>query len=285
MSVPTCLIDTHLHLIYRNSLAYAWLGNEPALAARDWTYELYAAEAHPLGVTDCLHMEVDVIEADIDREVEFIRSLAGSPFRRIRAAVANARPEEASFAAQIDRARADPFVRGFRRILHVVPDDLSRTRIFRENVNRLAGTGFTFDICVRADQLGIAAELVDACPGVTFVLDHCGGGSTSRPDLFAAWKTALVELARRPSVVVKVSGVIATVGDGWTQDDLRPVVETTIEAFGWDRAVWGSDWPWSAQHASLTDWVEATHRLVEGASETEREKLFYRNATRIYGIG
>ncbi|PKR88556.1 amidohydrolase [Pleomorphomonas diazotrophica] len=285
MSVPTRLIDTHLHLVYRDSLVYPWLGSEPTLAAHDWTYELYAAEAHPLGVTDCLHMEVDVVEADIDREIEFIRDLAGGPVRHIRAAISNARPEHAGFAQQVERACADPFIRGFRRILHVVPDEVSRTRLFRENVGRLAGTGLTFDICVRPDQLGIAAELVDACPGVAFVLDHCGGGSASRPDLFATWKTALVELARRPGVVAKVSGVIGTVADGWTVDDLRPVVETTIEAFGWDRVVWGSDWPWSAQRASLTDWIEATWRLVESASETEREKLFHRNATRIYGIG
>ena len=284
MSVPTRLIDTHLHLIYRDRLAYAWLGSEPTLAARDWTYELYAAEAHPLGVTDCLHMEVDVAEADIDGETEFIRDLAGSPLRHIRAAISNARPEAVGFAAQVERACADPFVRGFRRILHVVPDEVSRTRIFRDNISRLAGTGLTFDICVRADQLGIAAELVNACPGVAFVLDHCGGGLASQPDRFAAWKAALVELARRPDVVAKVSGVIGTVGDNWTLNDLGPVVETTIEAFGWDRVVWGSDWPWSAQRATLSDWIEATGRLVEGASETEREKLFYRNAARVYRI-
>lgn len=284
MSVPTRLIDTHLHLIYRDSLAYAWLGSEPTLAARDWTYELYAAEAHPLGVTDCLHMEVDVVEADVAGEIEFVRALAGSPARHIRAAIANARPEDEGFAAQVDRALADPFVRGFRRILHVVPDDLSRTRIFRENIGRLAGTDLTFDVCVRWDQLGIAAELVDACPDVGFVLDHCGGGSASRTDLFAPWKAALLELARRPNVVAKVSGVIGTVRDGWTLGDLRPVVETTIQAFGWDRVVWGSDWPWSAQRASLSDWIKATWRLVEGASEAEREKLFHRNASRVYGI-
>ncbi len=285
MSVPTRLIDTHLHLVYRDSLTYPWLGSEPTLAARDWTYELYAAEAHPHGVADCLHMEVDVVEKDIDREIEFVRSLAGDPVRCIRAAISNARPEKSGFAELVDRARADPFIRGFRRILHVVPDDLSRTHVFRENVGRLADTGLTFDICVRADQLGLAAELIDACPGVSFVLDHCGGGSASRPELFTAWKSGLIELARRPGIVAKVSGVIGTVGENWTVDDLRPVVETTIEAFGWDRVVWGSDWPWSAQRASLTDWIEATYRLVEGASETEREKLFHRNATRIYGIG
>lgn len=284
MSVPARLIDTHLHLIYRDDLVYAWLGSEPTLAAHDWTYELYAAGAHPLGVTDCLHMEVDVAEADIGRETKFIHSLAASPSHHIRAAIASARPENAGFATEIERALADPFVRGFRRILHVMPDDLSRSPIFRENIGRLAGTGLTFDICVRGDQLGIAAELADACPDVTFILDHCGGGSASRPALFAAWKTGLAELARRPNIIAKISGVIGTVNDGWTVDDLRPVVETTVEAFGWDRVVWGSDWPWSAQRASLADWIDATYHLFEGASETEREKLFHQNASRVYRI-
>lgn len=284
MSIPMRLIDTHLHLVYRDSLSYAWLGSEALLSAQDWTYELYANEAHPLGVTDCLYMEVDVVEADIGRESEFVRSLAGGPARRIRGAILNARPEKAEFAAEIDHARADPFIRGFRRILHVVPDEVSRARVFRQNVARLADTGLTFDLCVRADQLGIAAELVDACPGVTFVLDHCGGGSASRPELFGAWKTALLDLARRPGLIAKISGVIGTVAGEWTVDDLRPVVETTIEAFGWDRVIWGSDWPWSAQRVSLTDWIDATHRLIEGASEAEREQLFFRNAIRLYGI-
>lgn len=284
MSVPARLIDTHLHLIYRDDLTYAWLASEPALAARDWTYELYAAQAHPLGVTDCLHMEVDVAEADISRETRFVHALARSPDRRIRAAIANARPENDGFAAEVERALSEPFVRGFRRILHVMPDDLSRSPTFRRNIGRLAGKGLTFDICARADQLGIAAELADACPGVTFVLDHCGGGSASSLAQFAAWKAALVELARRPNVIAKVSGVIGTVNDHWTLNDLRPVVETTVETFGWDRVVWGSDWPWSAQRASLADWITATYRLFEGASDTEREKLFHRNASRVYRI-
>lgn len=284
MSVPARLIDTHLHLIYRHDLAYAWLGSEPKLAAHDWTYELYAAEAHPLGVTDCLHMEVDVAETDIGRETEFIHALAAGPGRRIRAAIANARPETGGFAAEVEHALAHSFVRGFRRILHVMPDDLSCSPTFRSNIGRLAGTGLSFDICVRADQLGIAAELADACPDVIFVLDHCGGGSASKPALFAAWKASLAELAHRPNIVAKVSGVIGTVNDGWTLDDLRPVIETTVETFGWDRVVWGSDWPWSAQRASLTDWIKATYRLFEGASETEREKLFHLNASRIYRI-
>lgn len=278
------LIDTHLHLVYRDRLAYSWLADEPGLNDHDSSYELYAAEAHRLGVTDCLHMEVDVRPEDIERETELIRSLAADPGRRIRGAIASCRPESDDFAAHLERVRDDPFLRGFRRILHVVPDDLSRTPLFRDNLRRLAGTGLTFDICVRADQLPIAAELIDACPGVGFVLDHCGSGSAARPETFPVWKAALAELARRPDVTAKISGVIGTVGDGWTVDDLRPVVETTIDTFGWDRVVWASDWPWSAQRASLTDWIEATRTLVAGASEDERQRLFHRNAARVYRI-
>ncbi len=82
MSVPTRLIDTHLHLADRDSLACAWLGSELALAARDRTYELS-------------------------------RGLAGDVACRIGAAVANGRPEAAGFAVRLygigwQGARGDP---------------------------------------------------------------------------------------------------------------------------------------------------------------------------------
>jgi predicted TIM-barrel fold metal-dependent hydrolase len=57
-----------------------------------------------------------------------------------------------------------------------------------------------------------------------------------------------------------------------------------IECFGWDRVVWGSDRPVLAQHGGLTRWVEATKEIVSAASVTEQEKLFSKNAARIYRL-
>jgi predicted TIM-barrel fold metal-dependent hydrolase len=85
--------------------------------------------------------------------------------------VACAAPERADFVVQLDRLIDKPVV-GVRRVLHVAPDELSRLPRFRANLRHLAERNLTFDLCILARQLPVAFELVNACPAVTFVLDH-----------------------------------------------------------------------------------------------------------------
>jgi predicted TIM-barrel fold metal-dependent hydrolase len=101
---------------------------------------------------------------------------------------------------------------------------------------------------------------------------------------FESWRDGINEIARRPNIAAKISGVIAYGGDNWTVGDLRPYVEHVIDRFGWDRVVWGSDFPVCTQTASLERWVDVTHELTRGASEDERTKLLSANAERIYRL-
>jgi len=72
---------------------------------------------------------------------------------------------------------------------------------------------------------------------------------------------------------------------GFTADTLRPYVEHMIDAFGWDRVVWGSDHPVATTTGgTLTDWVNASRTIVGGASAEEQAALFHRNAERIYKV-
>lgn len=278
------IVDTHLHLIDRAALAYPWLAGAPSLD-RDWSWERYAAEAAPLGVTDVLHMEVDVAAADIERETAHVRALARRPGSMLRGAIAACRPEAEDFPAALERAAADPFVKGFRRVLHVVPDDVSESPLFRENIRRLGAAGLPFDLCLLARQIPLGIALADLAPDVQFVLDHCGvpdiKGSAEHP-----WREHVAEIARRPNVAAKISGVVAYAdGESWTPETLRPYVEHVVASFGWDRVVWGSDWPVCVPGGGLTRWVEATQALVSGASEGEKAKLFSGNARRIWKLG
>jgi predicted TIM-barrel fold metal-dependent hydrolase len=279
----TAIIDTHLHLIYRDRLSYPWLAGVSALD-RDARYERYAEEARRTGVTAALHMEVDVAEPDIEAETRNVEDLKLEGASILRGAISACRPEGADFPAFLERALGNPFVKGFRRILHDVPDDLSENPLFRENLRRLSGTGRPFDLCVRPDQLDRAIALADACPDTSFVLDHCGAQSVT-PSLAPLWRARIAEVARRPNITAKVSGVVAYADPKtWTLDDIRPYVEKVIERFGWDRVVWGSDWPVCTLTASLSIWLAATHALTRGASAEEREKLFAANARRLWRI-
>ncbi|TIW79516.1 MAG: amidohydrolase, partial [Mesorhizobium sp.] len=271
------IIDTHLHLIDQAALRYPWLAGVPALN-RDFSYQEYATDALRSGIEGVLHMEVDVDPADIAAETAYVKSVAGRAGSLLRGAIAACRPEEAGFEAYLETVTADPFIMGFRRVLHVVPDDVSEGALFRQNIKRLAGTGLTFDLVVLPHQIPKAMALADLAPDVQFVLDHCGvpdiKGNAKHP-----WHEHMEAIAKRPNVTAKISGVVAYADPAtWTVDTLRPYVEHTIGSFGWDRVIWGSDWPVCTLGGGLTTWIAATHALLARASESERTRLLSGNA-------
>jgi len=277
------IIDTHLHVIDLSALDYPWLADVPALN-RAWSYEAYELEARRSGISQTLHMEVDVAAGCIEDETAYVGSLAARTNSLVTGAIAACRPEDPGFAAYLERQRDNPLVKGFRRVLHVMPDELSDQPLFRENIARLAGTGLTFDLCVLPHQLPRAMALADLAPDVTFILDHCGVPDI-KGDARQPWQDNITELAKRPNVNVKISGVVAYAdADTWVADTLRPWAEHTISSFGWDRAVWGSDWPVCTLGGGLLAWVAATHALLDGASLDERQKLLSGNAKRIWNL-
>lgn len=277
------IIDTHLHVIDKSALSYPWLAGVSALD-RDFLYDSYAAEAQRVGIGATLHMEVDVAPEEIEAETRYVGQLAARPGSLIVGAVASCRPEEERFAEYLERQLTNPLVKGFRRVLHVMPDDLSEQQLFRDNIKRLSGTGLTFDLCVLPHQMDKAIALADLAPGVQFILDHCGVPDI-KGDNEKAWRGPITELARRANVTAKISGVVAYADpENWTVETLRPYVEHTIDAFGWDRVVWGSDWPVCTLGGGLSTWVAATHALIAGASEGERGKLFSGNAKRLWKL-
>jgi predicted TIM-barrel fold metal-dependent hydrolase len=277
------IVDTHLHVIEKSRLSYPWLASVPALD-QDFSYATYEAEAKRCGITDVLHMEVDVAEGDIGREIDMVSELMGRPGSLVRGAIAACRPESPDFPAMLDGVQRNPTVKGFRRVLHVMPDDLSEGATFRENVARLGGTGLPFDLVVLPHQIPKAIALVDSAPDVQFVLDHCGVPAIAKGEEHP-WAEHVTEIARRPNVAAKISGVVAYADPAtWTVATLRPYVEHVLRTFGWDRVVWGSDWPVVTLGGALSTWVAATHALLAGCSADERAALLHRNARRIWRL-
>lgn len=277
------LFDTHVHLINRQRLSYPWLADVPALN-QDASYEDYVRNCRQLGIEQTLHMEVNVAEDDMENESSYIHELMSNSDSQLVGAIAACLPENDDFPAYLERQSTKPWIKGFRRVLHVVDDEVSRGELFRRQLNLLAGTDYVFDICARADQLPIMMELIDACPDVQFVLDHCGVPNVKDAEL-DPWRASMSAIAQRPNVVGKVSGVVAY-GNGhdWCVDDLRPFIEHTVDVFGFDRVVWGSDSPVCTLGGSLASWVAVTRQLFSEVSVTEREALFRGNAMRIWAL-
>jgi predicted TIM-barrel fold metal-dependent hydrolase len=276
------MIDTHQHLIYRDHLGYAWTHNIAALAKGDFTLGDYYGLAGDQ-VTAQLYMECGVDDGDYQTEARFIADLMQHDSRLL-GQIASCRPEtDTGFDAWLDQA-SDLGVVGYRRILHVMPDDLSQSPVFRANLAKIGARSLPFDLCLRADQLTIGLGLVRACDDQSFVLDHCGV-----PDIAAGafddWADQIRHIADLDHMNCKLSGIAAYCGD--RQPDygtLRPWVDHILECFGPKRIVWGSDWPVVNLGAGLSDWLGVTRKILDNLSRDEAEHITHKNAQRIYGI-
>lgn len=195
----TKLIDTHQHLIYRDVAGYGWTGDIPALAGQDFTLGRYHGLTEGAGVVGALFMETGVDDGDYKAEARFVAGLARAPESGILGIIPSCRPEEdAGFSDWLDEAAGLGAV-GFRRILHVMPDDLSTSETFRRNIRAVGQRGLPFDLCILPRQMGQGAALARACPDTVMILDHCGVPDIAQGEM-ARWYSGLQTLADLPNV-------------------------------------------------------------------------------------
>lgn len=278
------LLDTHQHLIYREHLTYAWSDNAPALSGQDFTVQDYQRLSEGHDVAGTIFMEVDVSEDLIGKETHLVADLAKDPANKILGIISSCRPEkDDGFEAWLDECADLPVV-GFRRILHEIDDDLSKSEGFRANVRKIGARNKTFDMCFRADQLSIAAELSKACDDMTLVLDHCGVPNIAGGE-FDSWKAGITAIAALPHVNCKVSGILAYCAEGnATREAIEPYVAHVIDSFGFDRLLFGSDWPVVNLRSDLPNWLTLFRQLIGDVSEVETNAICHLNAQRIYGV-
>lgn len=245
--------------------------------------EDYLRAVHGLEIKKSVHLEADVDEAYMLDETRHILALAeqGNPLEGV---VACGRPEKPHFAQYLDQIAGHPKLKGIRRVLHTQPDEIGQSALFAENIRLLERYGLSFDICVLARQLPVAIRLVRECPGVSFILDHCGVPQV-KEHVLDPWRQHILELSKSPNVICKVSGLVAYADpEKWTVEDLRPYINHVVECFGWDRVMFGSDWPVCTLAAPLQKWVDTLLSLTRDAGQEKQQKLFYENAARVYRL-
>jgi L-fuconolactonase len=277
------LTDSHVHFWDPEVLQYRWLDEVPALRHRFGIHEFTEA-TEGFEVETIIFVQADCAADQGEAEVEWVKKLAaGEP--RLRGVVAFAPievPGEAERA--IARWKDEPLVRGVRRLLQSEGPGFCENSSFRNGVRLLVGTGLRFDLCCRAHQLPEVTQLVEACPGVGFVLDHFGkpdlcGGSVTR------WKEDIRRLASAGDVVCKLSGLVTEADHvHWTREDLQPWVDAALDVFGTDRLLFGSDWPVCTLASSYQRWVKAALHCFSGLGVKDRDAIFRSNALQVYGI-
>ena len=278
------IVDTHLHIWDTNKLRYPWLDAIPLLN-RPYLPEKYNAACGHVKVDAMVFLQCECDPVQYRQEAEWVSGLAQQE-RRIQGIVPWAPLEKGeAVGPELEALCRNKLVKGIRRIIQFEQDpEFCLRPDFIKGVRLLADFDLSFDICVSHFQMANAIEFVRQCPEVQFILDHIG-----KPDIrnriLDPWRTKLKRLAEFPNVYCKLSGLVTEADHrSWTQEDLKPYIDHVIGCFGWDRVMYGGDWPVACQATDYPRWVQALSWAVRGCSKQELRKLFSGNAIRFYRL-
>lgn len=278
------ITDTHVHLLDQRKFTYSWAAGVPALA-RDWSLSDYTERTRPYEIESLVFAEVDVDLPQNLAEAEWVQSLATQD-KRLKGCIA-ALPLERGLAIEADMERLSKLsiVRGIRRITQYQPDlDFVLQPDFVAAVKLLPKYGLSCDICIYHHQMPAIIKLAWQCPEVTFILDHIGKPGI-KDGLIEPWKTHIAELAQLPNVLCKLSGVTTEANHkSWTRDQLRPYIDHVIDCFGFNRIMYGGDWPVAELAGKYTDWLEVLDWATSGCTAEEKRKLFRDNGIKAYRL-
>jgi L-fuconolactonase len=195
----------------------------------------------------------------------------------------------------------DPFIG--HHAWRAPPPGLLLTKQFRSGLRILARMGLVFDAWLYSTQLFDLVLLARAMPELKIILNHCGGIIGVGPykewpaECFALWRTYLAELARSPNVYVKIGGLgmpatgsefhfqSSPPSSGQLAAAWKPVIDATVEVFGTERCMIGSNFPVDRQTANYTVLWNAYKRATQLYRPEERRALFSLTARRVYGLG
>ena len=278
------LLDTHQHLVYREKASYGWTKDIPPLAEGNFTLDDYKTLTEGLGIGGTLFMETGVDDPDYQQETRFVKSLADNSDNGMIGLISSIRPEsDEAFETWLEET-IEMGVVGYRRILHVMPDDTSQSDIFRKNVRKIGVSGKTFDICFLPGQLPIACELAKACENTKLILNHCGVPDIAGDGL-DPWRQDIKALAQIPNVICKLSGLMAYCAPGTSSlKTIEPFVDHVLNCFGPNRMVWGSDWPVVNLAKGLPEWIAVTRKILGKLSADEASSIAYGTAQIVYKV-
>ena len=272
-------IDSHQHFWRYDAARDGWITDDMRAIRRDFLPPDLEPVLEANRIDGCVAVQAD---QSLD-ETRFLLDLARR-HRFIKGVVGWVDLRSPQIDASLDEFCAEPLFCGVRHVAQAEADDFLEREDVVRGIGRLARRGLTYDILIVERQLSAAIALASRLPDQRFVLDHLAKPRI-KDRVIEPWRGAIRELARRPNVCCKLSGLVTEADwHHWQPGDLRPYLDVVFEAFGPDRLMWGSDWPVCLVAAPYERVLETIVEYASALSVTEQGALFGRNAERFYGL-
>lgn len=273
-------IDAHHHFWRYDPVEYGWIDEAMRVIRRDFLPEHLRAEIAAAGVDGVVSVQArqNLAETqwllDFARTHDFIKGIVGW--------VDLVSPQ---VGGELERFAANPKLKSIRHVVQGEPDD---NFILREDFNRgireLQRFNLVYDILILERHLPPTIKFVDAHPNQVFVLDHIAKPRI-KADAFEPWHKNLRELAQRPNVYCKASGMVTEADfHNWTEPQLQRYFEAALAAFGPQRLMFGSDWPVCLVACGYARWHQLVSDWIRKLSPTEQSRILGGTAMEAYRL-
>jgi L-fuconolactonase len=247
--------DAHVHVFDRVSEAFPREVSSLAPAGRAATAEQLLREMDGAGIDRAVLIQMGGFRIEHHRYVA--RAVGKWPDRF--AAVGLVDVNDTDPAARLDALHEATGIAGVRLMGRLgEPGEARVEKLAAYGLfQRAEQLGLNINLYCQSDQVSNIEMLVRAFPGVRVSLDHLGicPATTFVPDRWGRPRfddepippptyPRILGLARYPNVYVKVSGEYAFSKEPYPYGDVRPMVEGIYRAYGAERMMWCSDFPW-----------------------------------------
>jgi predicted TIM-barrel fold metal-dependent hydrolase len=272
------IIDSQVHAYEANTPKRPWesVPNWPPSATGDET----VAAMDKLGIDGAIFISAfSIYGYDASYAVEVQRKHAGRF-----ALVKPVNPDDPAVAEHIAEWRKQPGAVGIRVIVTKEPgrnpSDAGLDRVLREAVRH----DFPVNIlCWGNLERGTA--VIDRHPGTRFIVDHLGimqPRTPPAPPQPWADLPKVLELAKRPNAVIKVSGACTLSQKPYPFPDIWDPLARIFDGWGFDRCLWGTDW---TRAFAVVNYEQAVKPFLETKriSDSERAMLMGGACAKAYG--
>lgn len=274
------IVDAHQHFWQPRVSDILGMPPETDLLRRDYGPEDLKPLIDQVGVQQTVLMQS---YSSMENTRDFLRIAEAHPW--VAAVVGWVDLTDPGVGEQLDELRIHPKFKGVR---HQWQDEPDPAWILRDDVLRglreLEARGIPFDLLPKEPNWQYIPRAAEAVPELPMVIDHIGKPRIAAGQ-FDDWAAAMTRAARFPQIKCKLSGMVTEADWGrWKPADLKPYVEKTLELFGVDRVMYGSDWPVCLLASSYSRVLDALQECLSGLGESERGMVLGENARRFYGI-
>jgi L-fuconolactonase len=269
-------IDAHHHFWRYTPEEFGWIDDSMATIRRDFLPPDLEQAILATGIDGVVSVQA---RTSLE-ETDWLLSLAAR-HELIRGVVGWAPLSSSGVGQLLETLVASPKLRGLREVCQGQPRGFLLRPDFLAGVGQLSRLGLAYDLLIFESQLEEAIEFVDRFPSQVFVLDHVAKPRIAK-GLIEPWSRQIAELAKRPQVYCKLSGMVTEADSSWSEEKLRPYFETVLEAFGPGRLMYGSDWPVCLARCTYQRWHNTVTSLISDLSSDEKADILGRTAVRAY---